>query len=145
MSTPMNVPCIASRRLARRQVGAATRIACQASARTNIAAHITASPASEQAGLGGEQRGGDAGDADVLQRQRGEPGAQQRAAGEPETAQRARATGAIGGGRRGRLRLQRGQALSGNARQQIGGREAVPHRGRALRRVVGAPTASACS
>ena len=51
MSTPMNVPCIASRRLARRQVGATTRIECQASARTNIAAHITARPAASRPGF----------------------------------------------------------------------------------------------
>ena len=51
ISTPMNVPCIASRRFALRQVGAAARIACQLSARANIAAHISARPAATRPGL----------------------------------------------------------------------------------------------
>ena len=51
MSTPMNVPCIASRRLARRQVGAAARIACQEIARANMAAHISPRPAASRPGL----------------------------------------------------------------------------------------------
>ena len=51
MSTPMNVPCIASRRLALRHVGAAIRIACQASARTNIARHISPRPAAMRPGF----------------------------------------------------------------------------------------------
>ena len=51
MSTPMNVPCMASRRFARRQVGAAARIACQERARTNIAVHISARLAASRPGF----------------------------------------------------------------------------------------------
>ena len=51
ISTPMNVPCIASLRFALRQVGAATRIACQAIARANIEAHIRPRPAASRPGL----------------------------------------------------------------------------------------------
>ncbi len=51
ISTPMNVPCIASRRFARRHVGAAVRIACQLIARANIAPHISASAAARRPGL----------------------------------------------------------------------------------------------
>ena len=51
ISTPMNVPCSASRRRAGRHVGAALRIACQAMPRTNIDAHITPTPAATSPGL----------------------------------------------------------------------------------------------
>ena len=47
----MNVPCIASLRLARRHVGAAARIACQAIARANIEAHISPRLAATSPGL----------------------------------------------------------------------------------------------
>ncbi len=45
MSTPMNVPCKASATVARRAVGAARRIACQARPRASIDTHISPSPA----------------------------------------------------------------------------------------------------
>ena len=51
ISTPMKVPCIASRSRTRPRGIAAFRIACQATARTTIEAHITPRPASTQAGL----------------------------------------------------------------------------------------------
>ena len=81
----------------------------------------------QQPGLGGEQRGGDAGDADALERHGGERGGGQRARGEPEAAQRAQATRATGQSRS--RRYERGQPLGGNARKQVGGREAVAHGG----------------
>ncbi len=133
MSTPMNVPCIASLRLARRHVGAHARIACQAMARANIDAHITPRPASDQAGLGGEQTRCDAVHADVREREQCEHEAEDAGDDEAHAAQQAwhACTGYAPRARpRGdERRLQAGQAFGGDARQQVRRREAVAHRG----------------
>ncbi len=51
MSTPMNVPCIASDSRTRARGSAARRIACQENARRTIAPHITPSPSRTNVGL----------------------------------------------------------------------------------------------
>ena len=51
ISTPMNVPCIASASRTRARGSAAWRIACQENARITIAAHMIASPSSTNDGL----------------------------------------------------------------------------------------------
>ena len=51
ISTPMNVPCMASRRRTGTCGSAARRIECHESARSTIEEHISASPASTHGGL----------------------------------------------------------------------------------------------
>ena len=70
ISTPMNVPCIASARRILARGSAARRIACQAKPRETIAAHISAQPITTQDGLEVTSALGDAPDADPLDRQR---------------------------------------------------------------------------
>ena len=50
MSTPMNVPCSASRSRTRARGSAACRIACQANARSTIEKHMSPRPSSTHGG-----------------------------------------------------------------------------------------------
>ena len=146
MSTPMNVPCMASRRLARRQVGAAARMACQAMARANMAAHISASPAATRPGLEASSEAATRVDADALQRERGQPGGSERADGEAGAAQGAQcAAAAPASGRRGpaaaRAAARRGRAAAGRrargrSARRRGRRSRRPERRRAMRLLI---------
>ena len=115
------------------------RIECQASARTNIAAHMRPRPAATRPGLEATQRGRDAGRRRpaAAPARRGPAG--ERARHERRAAQRAQAPRRGAGRRAGRLQAR--QALGGDPRQQVGGRKAVADGQRGPARVAGAPIA----
>ena len=141
ISTPMKVPCSASRRRALRQVGAALRIACQARPRTNIERHISAKPAAISPGLEATRLAATRAEADALQRDQRQAEAGERDARRAPRAARLRsAPPGPGAGERG---LEARQPLRGHAREQVGGREPVAHGERAAARVGARPTARA--
>ena len=133
ISTPMNVPCIASRRLALRQVGAAARIACQAIARANIEAHIRPRPAASRPGLEASRLAAtrptpmctSASSASARPPSEAATSATRRSArferSRAEAIPRARRETAPGSG------LEARQALGGDTRQQVGGHQAEAH------------------
>ncbi len=117
MSTPMNVPCIASDIRTRALGMAALRIACQDTARIAIAPHINPSPSTTNDGL-------DASSADamllrpILLRAR----TASSTAPSDTAANAARRASETHGLRRGpERRLETGQALGGHVRLEIGG------------------------
>ena len=144
ISTPMNVPCIASRRRAGRHVGAALRIACQAKPRANIEAHISPRPAASRPGLEASRLAStpstpirdsaSSASASPAKRDAHQPAS----AAKREQTQRAAARLDAG-------RLESSAGAGRTARQQVGGREAVTHRDAAQPAWRGCPTAIACS
>ena len=126
MSTPMNVPCRASERRRRASGSAAVRIACHATPRTTIEPHIRPEAEQDPGRRGAQQAVADLVQADALQREQGEERGGQ--AGEADAGLaggRAAAVAALALGG-----LEAGQAPLGRpARPEIGRDGAEEHAG----------------
>ncbi len=125
ISTPMKVPCSASRRRAGRQVGAAERIAYQARPRTTIETHIKREAGGHQPGAGGDEAGEHAAHPDPRKRVHAStrPASDARASAPRRTVRSARR-----GAAQRELGLEARQTLGAHPGQQVGRRDAEPHR-----------------